>query len=331
MEWVRVIFAAPAYSPFVENFSGGKSPKASPVVKQPFLPAPVGTRASGQARLSDLAADRVNAEAGPSKPRAVVTVTHPDDSKGDLAVSKFFSMPESRKRSIREENMSKRQRVEIHFEEEQGLPEPVGDISDRQDVDGYEDAPIGTQFTEDRLPSPVCSSLPSPSSSARYGSQMTSPGHSDADDHHARGIKKGPSIPQSVPSPRDRSPSPSDGQRRKRRKPSPREEEEDILIPASSPEKNTPTTPEPVRVDLSKSCRVRGGDSSSVHDDRDMEQSEIVEETTWRDEEAEKAREAKRMEQSAKSAETVAKGWRAKYAFTAKVSEGCCCSIGFSG
>jgi hypothetical protein len=276
--------------------------------RKAFIPAPVGTRGSGPARLSDLsvskkrAAEAAELEAGLRESRLLSGLEEADEAVGS---SKFFATGvKSRTNSM----LLAQDTIKITYEQSSAPGDELTDYAsippDEADKDTFPDL---------SSPPAACSSLQSPVRSSQHGSHFSSPGRDTEEEENfpeppkSSGSNNGRKRRSLVPH------SPSDHLASKKRRLTvtpPRGEP--ILAAASSPgyQMCEPPARQPSRADLRAVC---GADrSSSVHEDWETQAEADEEILALTDEDKEPDNKAK--------AQAVARGLRAKYTFTPKVS-----------
>lgn len=222
--------------------------------------------------------------------------------------SKFFAMGASSRANgvlVEEEEM-----IKITYHNSSTLADELTDYASLAADDVDKDT-----FPNLSSPPAVCSSLQSPVKSSQHGSHFSSPGRDTEEEEE--NVFETPKASGSTDGSRKRRSlvphSPSDNLASKKRRTTvtpPRGEP--ILAVASSPGLPEPVSPlrRPSRIDLRKACKV--DESSSVHQDWETRAEADDEPLDLTDDEEEPDNQVK--------AQAVARGLRAKYTFTPKVS-----------
>jgi hypothetical protein len=272
-------------------------------IRRAVLPTPVGVRGCGPARLSDLSVSKKQAAElaqcqAYEKENEIVLLDHDEASRG----SKFFPPSKNRRQPGTPSSTGD---IIITFENQSSLGDDLTEPSLKKEVPDTDDLPAMTS------PSAACSTFMSPVKSSQHGSHFSSPGRDsdvsqgDEFDSQTFGSPVRTSTKQVEPNIRKRSAfSPAPVAKKRRLTTSPPRAEL-LLAINSSPEKPDAADN---RIDLRKICHIDG--SSSIHED-------------WEDEvENERPKIEPRDIETPESikAKMVAKGLRAKYAFTPKVS-----------
>ena len=280
--------------------------KKDPPARPTFVPAPVGVRGSGVARLSDLSVSKKRA-AEAAELEASLKEKHAVDDENDvIGSSKFFGTARHLKANP---SGAAQETLNIIFDPSSAAGDELTDytslVADDVDKDTLPDL---------SSPPAACSSLQSPVKSSQQGSHFSSPGRDTEEEENVfetpkssgsnHGKKRRSLLPHS----------PTNNLTSKKRRLTvtpPRGEP--ILAAASSPglpESNSPVR-KPSRVDLRGVCKV--DQSSSVHEESDIRAEAADDERLeMTDDEEEPDNKA--------NAQAVARGLRAKYAFTPKAS-----------
>jgi hypothetical protein len=274
------------------------------VIGKMFLPTPVGMRGSGPARLSDLSVSKRQAAEAAEREALLKENEVVQPKEEPTAESKFFG--NSRRLGTRGFGASLTDDdIQITFH-------PTGPML-TPDVSEPASAPLlvddGDTFPELSSPPAACSSLQSPGRSSQHGSHFSSPGRESEEENklvefpESSGSSYGRKRRSLLPA------SPSDRLSSKRRRLTvtpPRGEP--ILAAASSPIQLESPSRQESKTDLRKLCGA--DDSSSFHADWEASLKHERQLDLSDDDGS----------QEKMKARAVAKGLRAKYTYTPKVS-----------